>query len=411
MGIKSDLVAKRNELNSVNDTIKKARDESKVDGGDYDLMKATVLKGATVQDRITEMRNLKTRQDALGAEVDSLVESVKGLEAEEHEEKAGMVHPEARGSNERKSIGQRFIESEEFKSAIARGDGNARFNIDGVGLKTLMQTSAGFAPQAIRTGEVEMYPSESLGFFNLIPKGQTSQTSYVYMEETTRTIAAAEKTEANAYAESAFAFTERSASVEDVGHWLPITRKQLDDVPQVQGLIDGEMRQGLLERLEYQSINGDGSTPNLQGILAKTGINTQSAVGIPSLDAFYKAMTLCQKNGFSEPNVIVVNGEDWEPIQLMKTDDGQYIWGHPADVGPMRIWGRRLVPTFRIAKGTAFTGDLNRALYAERLGITVEISDSHDTYFIYNKMAIRCWTRGVIVWKRPLAFCKITGVH
>jgi len=412
MGIKSDLVAKRNELDAVNAKVKKAREESLVSGGDFDLMKSTVLTGATLQDRVNEMRTLKTKTDELGKEVDSLVEAVKSLEVtDDVPETKGMQHPEAKGVN-RKSLGEQFTDSKEFK-AMADGGGasEAKLYFPNIGIKTLMTTAAGYAGQAIRTGETEMYPTESLGIWNSFPKRQTSQMSYVYMEETTRTQAAAEKAETGAYAESAFAFTERSVPVEDIGHFIPVTRKQLMDVPQVQGIIDGELRLGLEELLEYEGINGTGSTPALQGMLNKTGINSLLAGGIAPLDAIYQAITLVQKNGFAEPNLVFVNGEDWQPIQLMKTLGGQYIWGHPADIGPMRVWGRKLVSTFRVAQGTAGVGDFNRMLYAERMGITVEISDSHDTYFIYNKLAIKCWTMGCYVWKRPLAFCKITGLN
>jgi len=411
MAIKSDLVAKRNELTAVNEKIKKARDESKVDGGDFDLMKATGLTG-DLQTRIGEMRKMKDQQDALGAEVDNLVKALASFDDHEPdpETKGRMQHgePGARGV---KSLGELFTESAEFKAAL--GDGGLRgfkLHFADRGLKTLMTTAAGFAPQAVRTGEIEMMPVESVGLFDKIPKRLTSQSSYVYMEETTRTQAAAEKAETGAYGESAFAFTERSVPVEDVGHWLPITRKQLDDVPQIQGIVNDELTLGLRELLDYELYNGSGSTPVLQGLINKTGINTQDAQGQMPLDALYMAMGKVQKNGFAEPNMVAVNGENWEPIQLMKSDNGQYIWGHPADIGPMRVWGRTLVATFRLPKGTAVLGDFARMCYAERSGITIEISDSHASDFISNKYAIRCWTRGCFVWKRPLAFAKVTNI-
>lgn len=411
MGIKQDLIEKRNERDAVNKKVADIIAECKV-GNDVDLMKTKALGDGDVQSRITEMRNLKTRMDSLGAEVDNLVEAVKALDLPEPETKGSMAHPEARDSV-KKSMGARFVESPEFK-AFAQAGGNAKAMVksfDDVELKTLIQTTAGFAPQAVRTGEVVPYGSEPTSLFDLIPKGSTNQAAYVYMRQTTRTQAAAEKSETGAYAESAFAWTQISATVEDAGHWVPITAVQLEDVPQIQGLVDIDLRDGIRERLDYQLYNGDGSTPNMQGGLGLSGINSQSAVGILSTDAIYKGITLCRKNGFADPNMIAVNGEDWETVQLMKTDDGQYIWGHPADVGPMRMWGVRVVPTFRMAKGTAFLGDFSKMLYAERVGITVEISDSHDTYFISGKYAIRARTRGVFAWKRPAAFCKVTGVH
>lgn len=415
MGIQSDLVAKRNELKSTTDKIAAIRKECEVSGGDYDLMKTKSLGEGDLQSRVNEMRNLKTKMDSLGEEVDSLVaavESFKGGDTSEQEQKGGMVHSEGRETHSRKSLGERFTDSQEFKAfAALQGNGkNITKSFDDIEFKTLITTAAGFAPQAIRTGEVEAYPVEPIGLFDMIPKGQTSQSAYVFMRQNLRTIAAAEKAETAAYAESAFTWEQVSQTVEDIGHWVPITAAQLEDVPQIRGLIDVDLRDGIRERLDYQLYNGSGATPSLQGGLALSGINTLAADGETPLDAIYHGIEKCQKVGFAEPNMVAVNGENWTPIQLMKTDDGQYIWGHPSDIGPMRVWGRRVVSGFRIPKGTVFLGDFSKMLYAERVGITVEISDSHDTYFIYGKYAIRARTRGVFVWKRPSAFCKVTGI-
>jgi len=414
MDTNQELVGKRNELEATNKKIKKIRDECKLGDGSFDLSRTKELDGDSPS-RNNSMSTLLTKSHELGVEVDKLADLVKGMmefdEGNGEPEAKGMQHPEPKGAN-RKSIGEQFIASKEFQACA--GDGGqktAKFFIPDVNLKTLMTTSAGYASQAIRTGETEMYRAEALNLWNAIPKRQTSQSSYIYMEETTRTQAAAEKAEAAAYAESAFAFTERTVPVEDVGHWLPITRKQLLDVPQIQGIVDSELTLGLQELLEYEAINGSGTTPVLQGMLEKTGINTLSAGGIAPLDAIYQAITKVQKNGLAEPNLVFVNGEDWEPIQLMKTTGGQYIWGHPADIGPMRVWGRKLYSTFRVAQGTGGVGDFSRMLYAERMGITIEITDSHASYFISNYYAIRAWTMGCFVWKRPTAFCSITGLN
>jgi HK97 family phage major capsid protein len=415
MSIKSDLVAKRNELKFVTDKIAAVRRETADGAGDFDLMKTKALGEGDLQTRVTEMRNLKTKMDSLGVEVDTLVDAVKAFDApegEETEQKGGMQHSEGKGAS-RKSLGDRFADSKEFKAFAAGGEQSTRLklNFEDVELKTLISTSAGFAPESMRSGDVEGYPVEPVGLFDLIPKGSTSQAAYKYMRQTTRTEAAAERVEGSgAYAESAFAWTEITATVEDVGHWVPITAAQLEDVPQIRGLVDTDLRNGLRERLDYQLFNGSGSTPSLQGGVGLTGINVQDAQGQMPLDALYMGIQKCSRLGFVDANLVAVNGENWEPIQLMKTDDGQYIWGHPADIGPMRVWGRRLISAFRIAKGTALLGDFSKMLYAERKGITVEITDSHDTYFIYGKYAIRATTRGVFVWKRPSAFCKVTNI-
>jgi len=417
MSVQSDLVAKRNELDAVNARVKKIREQSNVGNNEFDLTKSSELSG-TKEERVNEMRKLKTKMDALGAEVDALVAVVEAFKEDtgsetQHEQTHGQFDAKGERRGEQKSIGQRFIESPSFKSfregKIAMNQ--VKLDLPDIEVKTLMTESAGFAPQAIRTGYVEGYPVEPIGLFNLIPKGTTGQIAVVYMEETTRNMAAAEATEGSgAYAESAIAYTERSESVQNIGHFIPVTGQQLEDVPMIQSLIDNDMRMGLMERLDSQLINGDAAAPNVRGFLNVTGRLTQSAAGVSALDALYKAITQIGKNAFVPATNIVLNGEDWEPIQLMKDDDGGYIWGHPANIGPTRIWGRPVTVTYRLAKGTGLVGAFNKMSYYERRGIVIEISDSHDTYFIYNKLAIRASVRACYVWTRPQAFCEVDSL-
>ena len=47
-------------------------------------------------------------------------------------------------------------------------------------------------------------------------------------------------------------------------------------------------------------------------------------------------------------------------------------------------------------------------LYTKK-GVEVQISDSHDTYFIYNKLAVRAEIRVAFPIYRPAAFCTVTG--
>jgi HK97 family phage major capsid protein len=413
MGIQSDLVEKRNELKSVTDKVALVRKECQVSGGDFDLMKTKALGDGDLQSRVNEMRNLKTKMDSLGAEVDGLVSAMKAFDepaGDGAEPLGGMVHGDSR-RGQVKSLGEMVIGSKEFKERQAAGNIiGFKSDFGDVELKTVMSTAAGFAPESVRTGEVVPYAVEPIGLFDRIPKGQTGQAAVVYMEQTTRTLAAAEATESTgALAESALAYTERSVTVQNIGHFIPVTSAQLEDVPQIRSIIDSEMRQGLLERLDYQVINGNGSAPNVLGALSVSGIQSQAKDG-STLDSIYKAMTLIGKNAFANANLVVMNGEDWEPVMLMKTDDGQYIWGHPSEGGPARAWGRQVIPTYRLAKGTALVGDFSKMSYYEKRGILVEISDSHDTYFIYNKLAIKATVRGCFVWKRPAAFCKVTGI-
>ena len=98
-------------------------------------------------------------------------------------------------------------------------------------LKTLFQTSAGWAPESTRTGRVVDAVTRPLQVIDILPTGQTGQANVVYMQETTRTHAAAEKAEGAAYAESELALTEATSAVRKITDSVPVTDEQLEDVP------------------------------------------------------------------------------------------------------------------------------------------------------------------------------------
>lgn len=416
MGIKSDLVAKRDELDALNKKLQKNNKDT-YDGKDYDLMKSTVLKGDDSRQRLDNLRGLKAKQDELGKEVDDLAAAVKAMESsaeldEEREQHArkGLVHPVDREQKGQKNFADQFIESKAYKDfkdgKTDLSDLKASFDVE---LKTVMTTSAGFAPESTRTGEIVPYAQEQPLVFDAMPKAQTSIAAIVYMEQTIRTNAAAAKTESTgAYAESAIAYTEQSVTVRDIGTVLPVTNEQIEDVLQLRDILNTELPQMLRQTLSNQALNGTGVAPNVLGILNKSGILTQAKSG-DTTDTLYKASTQIRVTGKANANLIIMHPNDWQPVRLMRTNDGLYIWGNPSETGPMRMWGKTVLQSTDIAEKTSVIGDFaTYAKYFEKLGITIEITDSHSTDFIYGKQMMRARTRGAFRWTRPQAFAKVT---
>lgn len=412
MGINAELVEKRNELNAIRAKMAKINKEAK-DGNDFDFTKATDLTGDKTE-RLDQYRKNLARMDDLAKEVEALADAERGSKADYSDEPEikGMVH--AYGIQEEKSLGQRFIESESFK-AYQEGKldkWKVRADFPEMGLKTLISTGAGWAPPTIRTGEVVMYPTEPTRFFDFLPKAATGSAAITYMEETTRDQTAAAATEGTgAYTESTFALTERSVTVQNIAHYVTVTDQQIEDVPQMQDLIDTELRMGLREVLDAYAISGTGVSPIPLGILSKTGIQTQVADGDQLPDAVYKAMVKVEATGKANPTFVLVNPYDWQTVRLQRTDDGVYIWGNPSTIGPETLWGLPVIKSTRITQGTAVTGDAAMfGKYFERRGVLVEMTDSHSTNFIYGIKCIRATVRGCFRWSRAAAFCKVTGI-
>ncbi len=311
----------------------------------------------------------------------------------------------------RKGIGQQFIESKEYQDFVrgrCHGESDA-VSID-VSVKTLLTTTTGWVPQAVRSALVVPYATYQPHITDIIPTIQTKQNAFVYMEETTFTNAAVETAEGAAKPEATLALTQRTSPVRKIPTWIAATDEQLEDVPEIQTYIENRLSLMVQQRLDRQILTGNGTTPNLLGITNVVGVQTQAKGVDPTPDAIYKAMTKVMVGGAATPNYVVMHPSDWSDIRLLRTTDGLYIWGSPSEAGPARIWGLPVVLDQGLAEGTAIVGDFaNYSLLIERKGLTIKVGYQNDD-FIKNQRSIVAEIRVAFVVTRPAAFCLVTGV-
>ena len=388
------LTAKRAELKSIFDEA----------GPDRDMGKIKSISGDNAA-KVEAIRAINTEIDALAKSFDDLVMIEKA--AENSERQAEGVESGAgatRHEKGRKSIGEQFTESDAFKF---KGQTSA-LDVD---LKTLMTTSAGWAPETTRSGLVVESAQRPVQVTDLVPTVPTSQAAYVYMEETTFTNNAAEAAEGGTYGEAALALTERTSTVRKVAVWLPVTDEQLEDEAGASAYLNARLPFMLRQRLDGQILTGDGSAPNLRGVNNVVGIQTQAKGADPVPDAVYKAMTKVRVTGRAMPNAVVFHPNDWQDVRLLRTADGIYIWGNPSEVGPERIWGLQVAQSDAQTENTAVVGDwANYSLLAVKRGIEVQTTNSHGTFFIEGKQAVRADFRAALVFTRPAAFATVTGI-
>jgi HK97 family phage major capsid protein len=385
-------------------------------GPEIDLTKVKSVKGTT-HDVAAKIRTLNEEQTDLGKEVDELIGVQKAAERAKSSDDKYIGHGEAgddeggaqyRGAPPRqKSFGELFTDSDAYK--LKAGPIGPETTID-IELKTLMTTSAGWVPETTRTGQVVPFATRPLQVAELIPQTTTTQAAVVYMEETTFTNAAAETAEGGTYPESALAFTEQTSLVRKISTFLPVTDEQLDDGVQVRGIIDNRLPFMVRQRLDSQILVGNGTAPNLRGLLNVVGIQTQAKGTDPTPDAVYKAMVLVQTVGQAMPNLVIMNPVDWQDVRLLRTADGIYIWGNPSDAGPERIWGLRVAMAQALTANTGVVVDTNYLELSVRKGIDTQISNSHSTFFVEGKQAIRCDMRVALVPYRPTSICTVTGI-
>lgn len=406
------LAQKRAELDAKRKALKSVFDEA---GVDLDMALVKSLTGDNAA-KAAEIKRLNTELSAIGVEVETLVDLEKAARGiREADEKANMPvgqmqHPAGpQPKPEQKSIGQLFIESDTYtKRSGSRGP---QIEIPGVDIKTLMTTSAGWAPQSIRApGYVESVQVRP-NVVDIIPFTSTDQPAYIFMVESTFTNNAAGRAEgANNAGEAALALTATTFNIGEIAVWIPVTREQMDDVQGLQGYINNRLTLMIRQKLDAALLTGVGA-PSVTGILATAGIQTQAKGADPVFDALHKAMTLVEVTGMALPNAIVMHPNDYEAMRLTRTADGIYILGSPMDPGPIRIWGLPIIRTMSETENTALVGDFaNYCLLLQKQGLTFEFSDSHASLFIQRTLAILASIRIIFPVTRPLAYATVTGI-
>jgi len=403
------LVEKRKEFEAKQDKLHNVFKEA---GKEMDFSKVTVLDGDD-KAKVEAVRKMNLELDALGKEIEELVGLENIAKADETREKGleamGGVSLPAPIIKEAKpkSIGEMFVESKAFKDYHGGPQGPVgTLDID---LKTVFATTAGWAPETIRTGLMVPIATRPIKVVDIIPSGRTDDTAIVYMEETTFTNVAVEVAEAGAKPEATLALTERSSPVRKIAVWIPVTSEQLEDVAGIQSYLNNRLTLMIRQRLDLQLLVGNGVAPNLMGLNNVVGVQTFVLAG-DQFDAIYQAIKQVRTIGFAEADNVVMHPNDWQQLRLARTDTGLYILGNPSEPGPFRIWGLPVLESTAQTENTVLTGDFaGYCQLFEKKGIDIQISDSHDTYFIYNKLAVRCEIRVAFPIYRPAAFCTVSG--
>jgi HK97 family phage major capsid protein len=371
-------------------------------GAELDFSKVTCLGEGDTKAKVEKLQQINVE---LGDLNDDMVEYQKLEKGKEVAGKAftPTTEPQKKEAT-RKSFGERVMEAKAFdqKHVVTHLD---------IDVKTLFQRSAGWDPEVQDIPRVEMYPAQALSVMSFLPQSGTIMDTISYMKESTFTNNAAEVAEGGTYGEAALAYTRTTDEVEKVGVWLPVTDEQLEDKAGMAGILNNRLVYMLKARIEAQCLEGDGTTPNLLGTLSLASVQTQAKGAYPAPDAIHKAFTLIRATGFAEPNVVFINPTNWQPIRLLRTADGQYIFGSPQDPGADRIWGKPVLQTTFVTAATAIAGDYQMySMFYTKRGIDVQVTNAHDDYFIKGKQAIRADIRCSMVHFRDTAFCKITGL-
>jgi HK97 family phage major capsid protein len=310
---------------------------------------------------------------------------------------------------EAKSLGEQFVSNPEWKGSSSLTQGGRRYEYD-MDAKAVMTTTAGYVPEVFRDGTNVYAISRPPQLMDFLQFESTDQNSIAYMAQTTRTANVTAVAEGATLTEAAYAWTEQTAPIRDIGSFLPVTQNQLDDAAQVRSIIDGDLLLATRQEMDRQLTVGSGSGSNLTGIYNTSGILTQAKGALTTLDAIATCLRrLSASEAYVNPNLIVMHATDLWNLLLVKDSQNRYLLADPGGMPKPMAWGRPVIQSDALTAGNALILDTTFFTPVLRRGVVVETGWQNDD-FVKRQVTLRAYVRLGIKAKRATAAVTLTGL-
>ncbi len=263
---------------------------------------------------------------------------------------------------------------------------------------------------------------EPLGVSDVFAQGQTATNSIRYIVEGTATSGAAGVAESGTKPASDLALSTVDEPVKKVATVLIVSDELLEDVASVQTYLNSRLTLFCQREEERQLLRGAG-TNELVGVLDNARSINKYAAGTVDNNAVALAKVISNTRGSSwlEPDAIVMHPDNWLSTRLLTDTAGQFFGGGPfmgqygqgTQTGMFgdALWGKRVVLSTFVGKGTALVGSFGQAArIMRRQAPTIEVTNSHGDLFVSDMVAIRAEVRAALCIFRPSAFTAVSGL-
>ena len=308
------------------------------------------------------------------------------------------------GKKNAESWGEQFVKSAQYSDFAGGRLGKMRVELK----NTLTGSDTNVAPArmpGIVGGAVQPLTLEAF-----LPSVTTNSNAIEFTKENAFTNNAAEAAEGASKAESALTWTLVNMPVSTVAHWIKISRQLASDNVALAAYVNTRMAYGVNRKVETQLVSGDGTAPNISGIL-DTGNFTAHGIADADLGSTLKKLVLIRKMiaasasaGFPA-DAILLNPIDWAAIEidLLTTAAGQTLYS-VTDGGQPRLFGIPVIQSVGMTADNVAVGAFGQAyMIHNREGVTVEMSDSDSDNFTKNLITIRAERRLALATERPAA--------
>ncbi len=272
--------------------------------------------------------------------------------------------------------------------ALVKGNTNAaRFEIK-AGDMTMANAYTGVVAGETVITDFKFDPSRSVHVRTLLPIGNTDSQTIRFPKESAYDDGAAATAQGSTLGASDFDITATSVNVEKIGTFMRITEEMLNDTPGLSSYLSARVPGKVLSVEDTEILNGDGSSPNLDGLF------TDGAAFVTSGGAFDDAVEsanefdvlIASLNQLALANyqadTILLNPTDFHKIVLLKSTANEYLKNQIVQGIQPAINGVPITLNTAVTAGKFLVGNLAQATQLwVRDGLGIEFSREDSTNF------------------------------
>lgn len=251
---------------------------------------------------------------------------------------------------------------------------------------------------------------------DVLGQAQTTLSSIPYIREahagTPPDGSGATTAEGSAKNETAMAWSQEDAPVRKITAWLPATTEIIEDAPTLRAYIDQRLEYEIAVAEETQLLSGNGTAPNLRGILNHTGVQSQ-AFSSDATTSIGLAVAKIEEVDGEADGIAIRPTNFWTIVTTRNANqyDSGFGVGAPFGSPSATLWGLPAIRTRAVASNTAVVGNWRQgATIFDRAETTIRVGNQHSTYFVENKVAIVAECRLALAVHRPDFFSTVALV-
>jgi len=278
-------------------------------------------------------------------------------------------------------------------------------------------TDDGWPPFSPRSGRpIELVVERELGVLDFLPSLTIEYENHIFMRETSRVQRGAQRVaEDGVYGEAALDSEEVTVTPQEIGAFIEVSGKQLDDVAAVNQYVNSRLSYFVRRQLEDDILTSSSNIVGFENTTGLAGTVTQGSDATTkengNIPALLKAMERVRSVGEVVPDGIIIRPDNWYSAINETGDSGAWAFGQPSQSIPFRFYGLPVIQSTGLTANNAIVGAFrpNCAL-VNRAGVSVQMTDSHASNFTRRRYAFRAWVRATLAVYQPKAFVKLVDL-